>query len=474
MKNPHVIFIVLDTVRYDRLAINGYNRVTMPTLESLAPDTYQFKNAFTNAPWTLPAHASIFSGRYPSEHGATQKSLRVQGKTPLLAEILRDELHYQTWLFATNAWFAPETGLVRGFQHIIGNPIHQNHQFRRKLRNLRFKIQDRIPGFTQNTATRRAVSKMIELLHKAGPQESPLFLFANFMDAHTPLRVSRAAINHFFGDDERWQSALKIAKPITEHKHVSGNLILSEDQLVLLSDLYDAALFDLDLSLRSLLEAVQSEDMRGKVLLIIASDHGEHLGEHGLLGHQFSVYDSVLHVPLFIYWPGVIMSGVSDALVQLSDLYHTILTVLNLPNAERYHILPQRNQLAVKPEDKREAILAEYARPVMSIRTLLQHACPDDVSHLDRELAAIRTKQYKYISVGVDEHPGELYDVANDPDEQQNLVNQRAEVASSMRQNLLTWRERLRTDQNDDETGLVVEDMDAAVVKRLQKLGYLE
>jgi len=475
MRLPHIVFLVLDAVRYDRLAMNGYARTTMPGLEKLSLNGQYFSQAFSTAPWTIPSQASMFTGRYPSEHGATQATLRLGKDLPVLAEALRDRVGYRTCMFATNSWFDPQTGLTRGFERVYGGPVRKTRKIRWRVFKLRKRIRSWLPPGRNMSLTRRQVADMIRALEEAHTGTKPHFLFANFMDAHLPLRPSPQALQQFL-EAERWTRAKEIGIPAIERAYVLGQRELSAGDLQVLSDLYDAALFDLDLALGDLFAALCSPQLSGRVLLVITADHGENLGEHNLMGHQFCLYDTLIHVPLILYWPGVIPAGSSDRLVQLTDLYHTILSVVGVDNTG----LGVRSEFDLLRDDgeypEREEIMAEYARPVMSIQTLLRYTKDaSSVSHLDRELVALRTKRYKYIYVEVVGNPSELYDVSTDPRETHNLVIDHPEIAARMRNRLLEWRSQLACGQADQvEAGQgVLDDMDEVVTKRLEDLGYL-
>jgi len=112
---PNVLFVVLDTTRKDRLTVYGHDRPTSPALERFAEEARVYEQAVAPAPWTLPVHASVFTGLYPSEHGATQENPYLEGATTLAETLSRS--NYATSCYSSNAWITPYTHLTRGFEH---------------------------------------------------------------------------------------------------------------------------------------------------------------------------------------------------------------------------------------------------------------------------------------------------------------------------------------------------------------------
>ncbi|RME81128.1 MAG: hypothetical protein D6775_14380, partial [Caldilineae bacterium] len=363
---PHILVLILDAARYDALALAG-GVSAMPGLQRLAGQSRVYTRAYCNAPWTLPSHASIFSGLPASRHGATQQTLQMRADVPHLAEILHEQAGYRTYLFAANDWFAAETGLARGFEHLVGNPVHHGRPLQRRWRNLKAKLRRRLQAEARWSVSQRLVAAMLATLDEAVSARQPHFLFANLMDAHLPLRPSRDAAARFFDDPAEAEQARRLALPVVEHRHVAGRRRLDARELSLLRRLYRAALYDLDTTLAPLLDRLQQPHLRGRILLVVAADHGEHLGEHGLIGHQFSVYQPLVRVPLLIHRDGEIDAAIIDTPVQLSDLFPTLLRQAGLSpsafgsNAGRDLL---DDGLLSAREDR--AIFVEYARPAMS------------------------------------------------------------------------------------------------------------
>lgn len=473
MKPLSIVLLILDSVRYDRLSFNGYQRNTMPGLEDIAERARRFTSAFAAAPWTLPSHASIFTGKYPTEHGATHKTLQIGGKAILAAEALR-EAGCRTGLFTANGWLTQETGLARGFEYIFGDPHRQKAQpMRLDARFLR-KVASSLGVRSFEFGSARLVAELVRVLKDSLTKGEPCFLAANLLDAHLPLRPSARAASKFLSGPLK--APKDLAVPSVEHEVAAGLRSLQPLEISQLSDLYDASLFDLDRSLNRLFSLLSDPRWEGQALLIVTADHGENLGDHGLMGHQFCLYDTLIHVPLIVYRPGVVQPETRCELVQLTDLYHTILTQAGIDDS-RFEVRPELDLAGDGPGySERQAVFAEYCHPAQSLDVVQRRAgttqTPD---RLKQDVAAIRTRQYKYIYTGEHGSPGELYDVLQDTGERRNLVSGLPEIAAQLKGRLLRWREGLEAKKASPRSGAreVLAQMDDAVLKRLKDLGYL-
>ncbi|MDX1745907.1 MAG: sulfatase-like hydrolase/transferase, partial [Halobacteriales archaeon] len=202
-ERPDVVFVVLDTVRKDRLSAYGYERPTSPGLESFADEATRFEEAVAPAPWTLPVHASLFTGLYPSEHGASQERPYLEGTTTL-AESL-SAAGYATACYSSNAWITPYTGLTRGFDDqdnffeimpgdLFSGPLakawrtlNDSSRLRSvadRLVDLGNRVNERLAaGEGADSKTPDVIDRTIDFLDRT---DGPAFAFLNLMDAHLP------------------------------------------------------------------------------------------------------------------------------------------------------------------------------------------------------------------------------------------------------------------------------------------------
>jgi arylsulfatase A-like enzyme len=304
---PNVLFITLDTLRADHVSAYGYARATTPNLDRFARKGVLFEHAFSNAPWTLPSHASMLTGRYPHEHGADWRE-PMDATVPTLVEAFAAR-GYATAAFAANtSYVAPEWGLGRGFSRFDvygGSPaddVVRTALGRRLASNALplvgfFDIPGRKPAAQLNDGF---------LTWLDGVEGRPFFAFLNFLDAHDPYLSPdrfhfRYSATPARGDviNFQFQTDAFRRKPVISPAEVQAEI-----------DAYDGCLAYLDAELGRLLAELGRRGLDRNTLVVIASDHGESFGNHNLFGHGNSAYLETLHVPLVMVWPGHVPSDV--------------------------------------------------------------------------------------------------------------------------------------------------------------------
>jgi len=327
---PNVVLVVLDTVRSDH--VHGYGRETMPAFERFGADATMFTDAVAQAAWSVPAHASLFTGEYPETHGAT--TLRpVFRAEPTLPGLLADA-GYETYAVSPNQYVRPGLGFGRGFdrfERLTGPSVPQSLVDRvgPALNRVTSSPARRWPERLLNAVRARygtttrlpsppgyPVADRVDNLLRAASR--PFFLFVNLFDAHLPRSPAAEHVDRFVDD------TLADAPVVTTeraHKFGSG---MDERGLARMRQLYDADLRTLDDQLDALLETLSRAGVLEESLVVLVSDHGEHLGEFGLVGHQHSVFESVVSVPLAVQFPGGGPDTVTSQ-VETRRVFHTIL-----------------------------------------------------------------------------------------------------------------------------------------------------
>jgi arylsulfatase A-like enzyme len=218
-----------------------------------------------------------------------------------------------------------------------------------------------------------------------------------------------------------------------------------------------------------LLEFLEEQDILDDTVVIVVADHGENLGEHGLMSHQYSVHNTLVHVPLIIRYPPIFRGGqrVSE-LVQSLEIFTTILDILNIDRAEVPNdvrgrsLAPQKVAAQPLPFAVSEYLVPNLARMK---RLFGEH----DLSRFDRSLRAIRQNGYKAI-FGSDSQD-ELYDVSVDPAEKVNLAARAPELLADLRVQLDEWLASI-TLAETAEPGRAAAELDERIVARLRELGY--
>ncbi len=314
---PNVLFIVLDTVRATCLSLNGHYRPTTPNLERLAQRGMIFTEARATAPWTAPSHASMMTGRQAHELSIAP-SIPLDGTHPTLAEVLAEQ-GYATAGFVGNIYYCNALyGFDRGFGRFEDSYENRTASAYEALwstgigRRIVYAAGHPMTLDDGETLLRKNASMLnrdvISWLDEK-PADRPFFAFINYYDAHRPyhytgdddLRFGRAALP--FEEQraiERRYEDLLAGKPLPEG--FTGEQI-TIDALELFHDAYDSCIAHLDRQVGRLIDEFERRGQLDNTLIVITSDHGELLGEHGMVAHGATVYRQESHVPLLIVPP---------------------------------------------------------------------------------------------------------------------------------------------------------------------------
>jgi arylsulfatase A-like enzyme len=400
---PNLLLIVLDTVRADRLSVYGYPRPTTPELDSFANRAIRYTDFYSTSCWTVPSHASLFTGLYPVRHGATQERVRLERGFSTLAEILQNA-GYQTWGASGNPWMGPAINLSQGFQGFV-------ETWRRDLET----------GLPRPTGSPHPANAAFERFLESRDPARPFFAFINYMDAHMPYAPPEPYLSRYLerGTDPGW--AFELGQ-IKWSEYYRGRPYTQRD-LEALSDLYDAGLAHLSSEVGRLLQMAEQRGLFDQTLILITSDHGEHFGENGLLGHVFGLYNTAVRVPLMIRLPGGARAGEVDARKgQLVDLFVTLLNAAGVDSSRLAHRGVDLLAPGVAPG--RESIFSEYYYPAQVLwqfkpEELKRQA--DRIAPFRRRLRAIQRYGFRFIWSSNGLH--ELYNLAADPGETHNLYH---------------------------------------------------
>jgi arylsulfatase A-like enzyme len=411
---PNIVLVVWDTCRADRVTPNGYSRPTTPRLEELASQGVTFRRCFTPSPWTPPAHASLFTGLLPRNHGLREtRTGRVRMGIPLLAETLRDA-GYETVAFTANPVISGTSGLDHGFESVT--PCYRPEGSTRPSFDAAF-----------------AVEGWVERRRAQGTSSRPLFLFVNLMATHIQHEFDAAAVEAVRGPGEV-EGARRAATGVTQaaaFEHLHGMGRVDEATLRGLDASYDGAVRLDDAATGRILDALRGAGLLEGALVAVTADHGESLGEHDEIGHLTVIHEPVLAVPLVVSWPGRLDGGrKEDALVRLQDLYPTVLEAAAVP------VPPvcgrDARSLAEVPLVPR-ILVAEYEAPADFLgeaRKSFPDAPVECFARFHRSLLVVRDPAgAKYVAVRpegapLDARPAseELYDLQADPGETRNLL----------------------------------------------------
>jgi len=427
----NVLLIVWDTVRAGNLSLQGYGRRTTPHLERLAARGVHFKHAFATSPWTLPSHASLFTGRWPHELSAGWKT-PLDEAHPTLAGRL-GSLGYDTAGFVANLdYCGRETGIARGFAHYEDYPLGvwevltRYVGLGRKVDHLTYAMaaeiltgrrqggaRPRLPLSKEHARGAADVDRgFLDWLSWQRTRGRPFFAFLNYNDAHTPYEVPDDKARGFGVRPASWHDRL-----VLQQWNILDKLKLPIRDVQMAYDLYDDSIAHLDRRLGLLLDELGRRGVLDDTLVVVTSDHGEHLGDHLLFFHGCSLYRQLVEVPLVIVDPKRTPAGRAIAEpVSLRDVPATVLGLLGLGRDAGF---PGRSL------DRFWAPGAEESPPVFE-PLLMETGKPTLLTNQGREpvakgpMKAMVAGGMHYIRSG--DGYEELYALDADPEEQMNLA----------------------------------------------------
>jgi arylsulfatase A-like enzyme len=317
---PNVLLLILDTVSADEMGLYGYSRPTTPVLDSLARQGVVFDRAIASAPWTLPSHGSMFTGRDARELSGRFRA-PLDNTYPVVAESFASAGYVTAGFVANLEYTSRASGLARGF--------HWYSDYRPSLPGalaftaLGGKIVKRAGGWRGRPfqfGRKDAAQVNEEFLGWEHGTRRPWFAFLNYYDAHDPYVPPTRDEHRFLSPDQR---------PVYE---VFGTGSKDRPRVESARALHDAALLSLDREIGRLLDVLRRRGDLERTVIVVTSDHGEEWGARGVLLHGNSVYLRALHVPLLIIRPGSVPAGTRVATpVGTRHLGATLLDLAGLP-----------------------------------------------------------------------------------------------------------------------------------------------
>lgn len=530
---PNIVFLVLDTLRSDRLGCYGYSRNTSPNLDAFATQATLFENAISPAQWTIPSHAAMFTGEPPSTHLTLQSNDVLPDCFTTLAQHLGSTGYRRTG-FCNNPLVGvinndlprgfekfynycgtiksvpprptrrPPGPLIRTWQQTVDaarnlvSPIQalfarSNRIFQAALTPIFVPLWSRFARFKGDTpaSVRDATRFVRENLMGAGDQ--PHFLFINLMEPHLPYSPPDTFVEQFA---PRVQNDPEAHRYMHDFNHHALHWItpaakpLSELEAATLSDMYDAEVAYQDHLMGDLLSALDQPECRERTMVIVVADHGEMLGEHQFVGHGFGVYQELVHVPLLIRLPGQTQGQTRGELCSTRRLFHTVLDMAGIPTVETHYgrTVNVRDQslLNDRPTNAKPIlpIVSEAYVPEFGL-TAVQNHKPELLKTLacDKTRWAVLDDTYKLIRIqGVHD---ELYRWTEDPKETHALklngskpsaqsATEHDAQAEQLRQHLGAFLDIARQHRPGNGETQKADLENELVRERLRGLGYIE
>jgi len=491
---PNIVLIVLDAVRAQNLPFYGYYRNTTPFLFSIEKDLALYKNAVSSTYWTMPSIASLFTGMYTSGHGLVVDGDKLSPSLQTLPRILRQH-GYRCGAFVRNVYVSEYSGLDRDFDDFYSTFVLDS--LKKAASKISKKGMSRLqpPGINQlydppsrdgDTLKRyfsNIAARSVDVLFDTGAgkfvqdfsgwvkqyRSNPFFAYFHFLETHTPYRAPLKFAFEFLSLRDN------LKKLFINHDHLKFLLaecgMTSEDFRILLS-CYDNSIRYVDHLIGKIVRLLQKHRVYDETLIMVLADHGDNIGDHGLMFHYFCLYDTLIKIPLLIKFPAHIgLTGRISQVVQNVDIFPTILSLLGIKDRAVCEQIQGNDMLGVAaPRREQDLAVSELIKTFGPDRAQYR----EQLSRFDRRLLSLRTRNRKFIHSSKGDH--ECYDLAKDPAEMHNLylkddrfsdlMAKASKYYARMDDFYRSFKHRIDGDIDEDA-------IDDTMIEQLKSLGYM-
>lgn len=448
---PNIILIVVDSLRADHLGCYGYARDTSPNIDRLAREGTLFTTAIAPTSWTLPSITSILTSLEISTHGVGTHKTRLGDSVQTLAQALKQD-GYATAGFISGTYLHPIYGFDRGFdvyENLIANPFEAADKEQRVTSAVLSGIKESLDDITSPAITER-VTKWLD-----GNRKKPFFLFIHYWDVHYDY-IPPPPYDTMFDPD---YAGTIDARNFFFNEAINPDM--SQEDLTHIIALYDGEIRFTDEHIGKLLDTLEQKGLDKNTLIVVTADHGDEFFEHGRKGHQQTLYDEVLNVPLIFTWDGRIPANKKvTSIVGIIDIMPTILDLAGIGTAPEMMGQSLRSGLLGDGSGSTRQILGEL------------YIFWDEKGHL----YSLRTDTGKIIyDFGYSKEF--LYDLQQDPAEQDNIANATSitPLQAEMESRLLgTIQDAKRKKEEWKIREEPLNEMSEAQKEHLRSLGYLK
>lgn len=463
-QGPNLIFVVLDTLRADHVGTYGYERKITPWLDEFASKATVYENVAASSSYTLPTHATLFTGLLAETHGALElhnhdnaegvslvelglqadiaKVAPLSDQAVTLAEVLSERGYETGAICANTAYLARPFNLDQGFATYVDETGS-----RAQWRPLGLSIMVRLPlperwrleRLLGSSERYYLLAPEVNALAKQwlkGRAERPFFLFLNYMEPHAPYLPLPGYRDAF---------PQSYARQTADWGRINaGEIALTADEKTVLVDAYDAEIKSLDDRLREMFAYFEAEGALKNTIVVIAGDHGESFGEHEKLGHALTVFQPEVHVPLIIKLPGQAEGKRESRFVNQADVMPTLL----------------REMGAAVPGAIEGTDLAVAERKLPSVTYFGPY---------EREYTEYAVYSSPWKLIWSSDKPAQLYNVLEDAGEKNDQAAAHPEIVTELLALLEKHQTRTSVVLN---AGPMV--MDAETEERLKAIGYVD
>ncbi|MFX1464976.1 MAG: sulfatase [Promethearchaeota archaeon] len=489
MKNDfNILFIVIDALRARNLGCYGYNKSISPNIDRLAKESLLFENAYSCTNATDSSLTSIFSGRHPLSHGiishfkyVDENSLKyfIASGTKLLPEILKQKGYKTLAIDWLGRWHK------RGYDYYSGAVARSKlYRIKRRLFRSSFDRYLRLLSrsyahYIKSSLDKNALEITYQAMKLIKKNRNKFFLFLHYWDLHMPYAPPTRYFNSNKGIQNHINSTFldqitinKVLRP-SNYSRYPPNYYVPTDRITQEHiQRYEATIRYIDDQIGKLINFLEKNHLTEKMLIIITSDHGESLIEHGIYFDHHGLYDVSIHVPLIMNYTWFPKGKRIKGMVQHIDIMPTLLEMIS-KTSEKYNMDGKSFLSIIFGEQE------DFHKVILAFEELVQRR------------AAIRTENYKYIFAPtknktlcryckrIHNRNEELYDLKRDPNELKNISYQTPDLKNELKEKLVNWLENFefyRTfvkEQPSTSETHILDEQDEIIMKKLQDLGYI-
>ncbi len=464
LNSPNIIIIVLDAGRFDYLSCYGCPSRLTPNIDILAEGGILFENVTTVAPWTVPSHASMFTGLYPNQHLANWNTLKIKERIPTIFDILRKN-NYQIAAFVANDTLIYPCEIFGKDAEIYG----LNRRGRSK------NDSGFVDGFkAQDSNCDRITEFFMDWSNKDSKQ--PFMLYFNYYDLHSKYDA-RAPYRSEYVTNEDEKALAEMGDRFSLHfREMNREAQVTKEQIQAMRNLYKAKMAMIDENIGKVVSRLENNKLMENTILFITSDHGDTLGDHTYpsFHHQFSIYNALTRIPLIVYSPQLkaYAKRVNTPLIQNIDIFPTILDLCGIDKSV-YIVSSPAVSLAgyifgncVKLP--RDYAISMYEAPKKFVDWNKKFVNPAYI----RKLLAIQDERYKIIFS--DDNKLELYDIAADPQERKDINDKFPQICEKFKGEFYKILNNYGGANQDYTMSNFSPEEEARIKAKLKSLGYLE
>lgn len=474
-ERPNILIIFTDQLRFDCLGANGNRMIKTPHLDRLASGAANFSRAYVQAAVCVPSRISYLTGRYPHSHKNRVNYTACDPREVMMQRILCTN-GYQTGSVGKLHFYPPTAEHARstGFDHVLlDDGVVNTDPYSDYIRWR--KAHDALPHVSRDAAAQEIASgknpfraalpydftptcwtglQTVQMLRRFAASPQPFFIYSSFFKPHSPYVVPAPFDAMYDGVEILLPKSVtpadiqKLPLPVQKQLRRSPSFDLDRTRLEWMLRSYYGAVSMVDQQVGLILNELERAGKAGSTIIIFATDHGDQLGEHGMVGKNV-LFEGSVHVPLLVWFPEKVTAGNYDQLVGAVDVLPTLLELVGLPIADNIQGQSFAPLIAGQPNryKAREAVFCENIIPEVfappdhmgrpSYHPFLPGVGEDGIRHPDAKM--IRTSRWKLNYYPTCE--GELYDLENDPNETRNLWAdpQYSNVVRSLKDAILEW-----------------------------------